>query len=45
MIADLYNIPIGTIEKLIPNFLMKKSMCFIMRPYNFTWNYNQLQNI
>ena len=24
MIADLYNIPIGTIEKLIPNFFGKE---------------------
>ena len=30
-IADLYNIP-----KLCQTFLIKKSMCLIMRTYNFT---------
>ena len=28
--ADLYNIPIGNVKKLVPN-LIKKSMCFIMK--------------
>ena len=37
-ITDLCNIPIGNIKKLMPNFLIKKSMCFIMRTYNFTWD-------
>ena len=35
-ITDLYNIPIGNIKKLMPNFLIKRSMCFIRRTYNFT---------
>ena len=35
-IADLYNILIGNVRKLVPNFLIKKIMCFIMRSYNFT---------
>ena len=35
-IADLYNIPIGNIKKLVPNFFDKESMCFIMNTYNFT---------
>ena len=35
-IADLYNIPIGNVKKLVPNFFMKKSVCFIMKTYNFT---------
>ena len=34
-IADLYNIPIGNVKKLVPNFLIKKSTCFIMRTHNF----------
>ena len=37
-IADLYNIPIGNVKKLVPNFFMKKSVCFIMKTYNFTWD-------
>ena len=35
-IADLYNIPIGNVKKVVSNFLIKKSMYFIMRTYNFT---------
>ena len=35
-IADLYNIPIGNDKKLVLNFLIKKSMCFIMKTSNFT---------
>ena len=35
-IADLYSIPIGNVKKLVPNFFMKKSKCFIMKTYNFT---------
>ena len=37
-IADRYNIPIGNVKKLVPNFLIKKNMWFIMRIYNFTWD-------
>ena len=33
---DFYNIPIGNVKKLVPNFvLIKKSMCFIMKTWNF----------
>ena len=35
-IADLYNIHIGNVKKLVPNVLMKKIMCFILRTYNFS---------
>ena len=35
-IADLYNIPIGNTKKLVITFLIKKSMCFIMKTCNFT---------
>ena len=35
-IAGLYNIPIGNDKKLVLNFLIKKSMCFIMKTSNFT---------
>ena len=35
-IADLYNIPIGNVKKLVLNFLIKKCMCFIMKTSNFT---------
>ena len=38
-IADLYNIPIGNDKELVPNFCDKeKSMYFIMKTYNFTWD-------
>ena len=30
-IVDLHNIPIGNIQNLVPNFLIKKSMWFIMK--------------
>ena len=32
-IADLYNILIGNVKKLVPNFFEKKSMCFVMKTY------------
>ena len=35
-IADFYNIPIGNVKKLVPNILVKKNMCLIMKTYNFT---------
>ena len=35
-IADLHNIRIGNVKKLVPN---KKDVWFIMRTYKFTWNY------
>ena len=34
------NIPIGNIKKLVPNFLIKKTVWFIMKTYNFTWDYD-----
>ena len=33
-IAGFYNIPIGTVNKLVPNLLIKKVMCFITKIYN-----------
>ena len=33
MIADTSNIPIN-VKKLVPNFLIKKSMCFVIRYHN-----------
>ena len=35
-IVDHYIIPIAYVKKLVPNFLTKKNMWFIMRTYNFT---------
>ena len=35
--ADLYNILISNVKELVPNFLINKSMCFIMKTWNFTW--------
>ena len=32
MILDFYNIRIGKVKKLVPNF-SDKSMCFIMKTY------------
>ena len=33
---DFYNIPNGNVKILVPNFvLIKKSMCFIMKTWNF----------
>ena len=32
-IADLYNILIGNVKKLVPNFFEKKSMCFVLKTY------------
>ena len=36
MLPDFYNI----LKYLVPNFLIKKSMYFIMRTCNFTWDKN-----
>ena len=37
MIAEFYNILMGNVKRLVSiTFLIKKSMCFIMRMYNFT---------
>ena len=35
-IAELYNIPVSNVRKLVPNVFHKKSMSFIMKTYNFT---------
>ena len=35
-IAHLFNITIGIVKKLMPNFLIKKGMCFIIKTCNFT---------
>ena len=35
-IDDFYKIPIGNVKKLVPNFLDKKSMSFIIKTCNFT---------
>ena len=35
-IADLCNISLGNVKILVPDFLIKKSMCFIMKTCNFT---------
>ena len=35
-IADLYNIPIGNVKTLVPNYLIKKSMYFNMKTCNFS---------
>ena len=34
-IVDFYNIPIRSVEELVPSFLIKKGMYSIMKPYNF----------
>ena len=34
-IADFYNVLIGNVKKLVSKFLVKKSMCFILKTYNF----------
>ena len=34
-IADLYNIPIGNVKKLVLNIFDKQKMCFIMKTRNF----------
>ena len=35
--ADLYNIPIGNVKRLVPNLFDKeKSIRFIMKTWNFT---------
>ena len=35
-ITDLYNISSGNLKQLAPASFDKKSMCFIMKTYNFT---------
>ena len=35
-IAGLYNLPIGNVKKIAPNFLIKKSIWFIIKTCNFT---------
>ena len=35
-IADLYNIPIGNVQKSVPNFFDKEKYWFIMKACNFT---------
>ena len=35
IIADFYNIPIGNVKQLVPNFFDRESMCFIMKSYSF----------
>ena len=34
-ITSFYNIPIGNVKKLFPNFFDKENMCFIMKTCNF----------
>ena len=36
-IAYLYNIPLGNVNRLVPNFFGKKNTWFIMKFYNFTY--------
>ena len=38
-ITDLYNTPVGNVKKLAPNVnkMIKKSMWFIIKNWNFTW--------
>ena len=38
MISDFYHIFIGNAKTLAPNVFDKKSICFIMRTFKFTWN-------
>ena len=35
MIIYFYKISIGNVKKLMPNFLIKKNVCFIMKTCNF----------
>ena len=35
-IADVYNIPIDNVKKLVSKFSDKKNMCLIIKTYNFT---------
>ena len=35
-IADLYNILLGNVKKLVSNVFEKKIMCFILKIYNYT---------
>ena len=35
-IADLYNIPISYVKKLMPNMFNEKTMWLILKTYNFT---------
>ena len=37
-IANYYNIPMALLQICYLTFFIKKSMCFIMRTYNFTWD-------
>ena len=37
MIPDVYNIPASNFKKRFLNFLIKKSMFFIIETYNFIW--------
>ena len=32
---NVYEVPINSVKKLVPNFFIKKNMCFIMKTYNF----------
>ena len=34
-IADSFNVLIGNVKNLVSKFLVKKSMCFILKTYNF----------
>ena len=36
MFVDSYNVPIGNVKKLALDFLIKKSIDFIMKTYDFT---------
>ena len=38
--ADLYNIDISNVKKYMPTLFVNKCMCFIMKPCNFTWDYD-----
>ena len=37
-IADWYNIPTGNVKQLLSHFLIKKSMRFLMKTWNFNWD-------
>ena len=37
-IADLYIIPTGNFKNQCLTFLIKESMCFLMKTCNFTWD-------
>ena len=42
-IADFYKITSGNVKKVVPNFLIKKSICFIIKTWNFILKFNQSQ--